>query len=50
MNEKTGKLLSKYAREKKQNPKDLKRWWIALPWNQRRKERLRMKNELKRGG
>jgi hypothetical protein len=47
MNERTGKLLSKYARETKKNPKDLKRWWLALPWNERAKERNRMEAELK---
>ena len=48
MNEKTGKLLSKYARETKKNPKELKRWWNGLPWTARRKERARMQNELDR--
>jgi hypothetical protein len=47
MNEKTGKLISKYAREMKKNQKELKRWWNALPWPARQKERARMEAELK---
>ncbi len=46
MNEKTGKMLSRYARRANRPLKDLKRWWESLNWRQRGPERQRIRKEL----
>ena len=49
MNQKTGKLLIRYARSKNMKTaefKELKRWWAGLPWPERAAERKRLLTEL----
>lgn len=46
MNEKTGKMLSKYARQVGKSAKEIKRWWESLRWTERSRERKRIKKEL----
>ena len=47
MNQRTVKLLKKYALQKGQPSKQVKRWWNALPWTQRAGERRRLLRETK---
>lgn len=47
MNEKTAKLLNKYAQAKGLNTKDLKRKWLSLNKNERFLERQKILKELK---
>lgn len=46
MNQKTVKLLKKYSVYSGKTDKELKRWWIALPWNRRAGERKRLMQEM----
>ncbi|MCS7206131.1 MAG: hypothetical protein NZ853_10585 [Leptospiraceae bacterium] len=46
MNEKTAKLLNKYAMAKGLNPKNLKRFWLSLNKEQRFLERQKILKEL----
>jgi hypothetical protein len=50
MNQKTGKLLTKYASLAGRNVRELKRWWEAMPWTHRGPERKRILSELKAKG
>ena len=45
MNQRTVKLLKKYALHTGQGSKEVKRWWNALPWTQRAGERKRLLRE-----
>lgn len=47
MNQKTAKLLNKYASAKGYNSKDLKRRWVTLNKEQRFLERQKILTELK---
>lgn len=47
MNERTAKLLSKYAAKSGKAEKELKTWWKSLDFKQRTRERKRMQSELK---
>jgi hypothetical protein len=47
MNEKTAKLINKYAQAKGFNSKDLKRRWLSLNSKERFWERQKMLKELK---
>ena len=49
MNQRTVKLLKKYALYKGQPSKEVKRWWNALPWTQRAGERKRLLRETGQG-
>ncbi len=46
MNQKTVKLLKKYAQETNQDSEQLKEWWMSLNRKEREKERKRMKKEI----
>lgn len=46
MNQKTSKVLRKFAAHEGRNPKELKRQWLLLPHGQRAGERTRMKREI----
>lgn len=46
MNQKTSKVLRRFAAHEGRNPKELKRQWVQLPHGQRAAERERMKREL----
>src|SRR5262249_32002237 len=50
MNQKTGKMLTRYASHAGRNVRELKRWWLAMPWTERAEERKRIKRELKAKG
>ncbi len=47
MNEKTAKLINRYASAKGYNPKDLKKRWLNLNAKERFLERQKMLLELK---
>jgi hypothetical protein len=42
MNQRVGRMLTKYASQTGQNARELKNWWEALPWRQRAAERKRI--------
>lgn len=46
MNEKTAKLLKRYAAHTEKNMNDLKRWWNSLSWEEKTRERERIKKEM----
>lgn len=46
MNQKTAKLLKKWARANSKSPREVKRWWMSLDWHTRTAERVKMKREL----
>ncbi|RMG68235.1 MAG: hypothetical protein D6715_02755 [Calditrichaeota bacterium] len=46
MNQKTAKLLHRYASHSGQNVKELKKWWLSLNHMERARERQRMLEEL----
>ncbi len=46
MNQKTAKLLHRYASHSGQNVKELKEWWMSLNRFERTRERQRMLEEL----
>jgi len=46
MNERVGKMLSRYARKTSKPPKELKRWWELLNWREKTHERKRILAEL----
>lgn len=50
MNQRTAKLLKKYALQTGKTSKDIKRWWMSLPWNHRAGERKRLLRETGQGG
>lgn len=48
MNEKTAKLLNRYATQKGANSRELKREWLSLNAKERFKKRQAMLQELKK--
>lgn len=48
MNEKTIKILKKYARRTGQGEEQVKQWWNSLDWRERTSERRRILAELAR--
>lgn len=50
MNQKTAKLLTKYAAQTNKKKKEVRRWWISLEWHKRHAERERIKKELAESG
>lgn len=48
MNEKTAKLINRYAMAKGLNPKNIKRYWLSLNKEQRFQERQKMLAELQK--
>lgn len=46
MNQKTVKLIKKYAYETKQSAKDVKKKWLSLDWKSRKEERKLMSEKV----
>jgi len=46
MNEKTAKLLKKFASATSQNEREVKRWWHTLNQHERASERKKMQDRL----
>ncbi|GMT49469.1 MAG: hypothetical protein IEMM0008_1008 [bacterium] len=46
MNQRTAKLLNKYASRKGNPKKETKTWWESLSWKEKDKERERIIKEL----
>lgn len=46
MNQKTAKMLSRYASQTGKESDVLKKWWETLLWKQRTVERARIRKEL----
>jgi len=46
MNQKTSKVLRRFAAHEGRNPKEIKRQWLKMPHAQRAGERARMKSEI----
>ncbi len=46
MNQKTARLLTKWATANKKNPRHVRRWWVTLTRAERTVERVRIEKEL----
>ncbi len=46
MNQRTAKLLKKFALHAGKTDNEVKRWWVSLPWNARAGERKKLMREL----
>ena len=46
MNQKTAKLLKKWAGHESDKPRDTRRWWLRLTRSQRAVERAKIRQEL----
>jgi len=46
MNQRTAKLLKKFATLKRERPRPLRRWWTTLTRAQRALERVRIREEV----
>jgi len=42
MNQRTAKMLHRYATQEGKSPKDVKKWWMSLNAEERTKERKRI--------
>lgn len=49
MNQKTAKLLKRWASVAGQKARDVKRWWLTLDRHQRAAERRRMREKVEEG-
>lgn len=48
MNQKTAKLLKKWARATSKPPREVKRWWMTLDWQTRTAERIKIRREVEK--